>query len=83
MNGNSDIWLGSAAYSTAVYGTSPALAQCVGNGESKPGGPNPCAIPAFGDTKLTYLYGQLRFLQANTRDYSAWIGYLTLTYSLN
>jgi hypothetical protein len=119
VDGNNAIWLGSAAYSTAIYGTNPALAQCIGNGESKPGGSNPCEIPAFDDTKLTYLYGQLRyqftkkwtagatlgyedytiddaqtgnalnympasfFLQANTRDYSAWIGYLTLTYSMN
>ena len=116
IEGNNDIWLGSTAYSTAIYGTNPALAQCAGSGETKPGGSNPCAIAPFDDTKLTYVYGNVRyqfarhwragatvgyeeykiadsqtgntlnympasfFLQANNRDYSAWVGYLNLTY---
>ena len=75
-----------------------------------------CAIPAFDDTKLTYVMASLRykisklwtagfgigyedyeiqdaqtgntlnympasfFLQANNRDYQAWLGFLSLTY---
>ena len=89
----------------------PAAAQCVG------ARPDPCAIPEFDDTKLTYVWGSLQyqfakqwsagagvgyedyeikdaqtgntlnympasfFLQADNRDYKAWVGYVSLTYS--
>jgi len=112
IDGNNDISL-LQGYSTAIYGTNPALNSCTGAG----GGA--CSIPEFDDTKLTYVYGSVFyhfrkqwtasasvgyedytirdaqtgntlnympasfFLQANNRDYTAWVGYLNLTYSLN
>jgi hypothetical protein len=111
IDGNNDMTL-LPGYSTSIYGANPALQSCVG-------APGQCQIAAFDDTKLTYLYGQLRyqfakswsaaatlgwedytiddaqtgntlnympgsfFLQANNRDYQAWVGYVTLTYMLN
>jgi hypothetical protein len=99
-------------YSTAIYGSNPALQQCTGGG-----GGTPCEIAAFDDTQLTYLYGSVKykfakqwsagagvgwedytiddaqtenilnympasfFLQADNRDYQAWVGYVNLTYS--
>jgi hypothetical protein len=110
IDGNNDVTL-LPGYSTAIYGGNPALATCTS-------GPGQCQIAAFDDTKLTYIYGQIRhqfaknwaaaatlgweeykiddaqtentlnympasfFLQANNRDYAAWVGYLTLTYML-
>jgi hypothetical protein len=110
VDGNNDTVL-LPGFSTAIYGGNPALQSCVGQ-------PGECAIPAFDDTKLTYLYGAIRhqlakswsvaaflgfedyeiddaqtentlnympasfFLQANNRDYQAWFGFLTLTYTL-
>jgi hypothetical protein len=111
IDGNNDITL-QPGFSTAIYGTNPALNSCTSAGGA-------CSIPEFDDTKLTYVYGSLYyhfkkqwtasasvgyedytirdaqtgntlnympasfFLQANNRDYNAWVGYLNLTYSLN
>jgi Putative outer membrane beta-barrel porin, MtrB/PioB len=108
IDGNNDLSL-APGYSTAIYGTNPALKSCVDT-------PGPCAIPGFDDTKLAVVMASVRyrisklwsagagfghedyeiqdaqtgntlnympasfFLQANNRDYQAWVGYLNLTY---
>lgn len=108
IDGNNDVTL-LPGYSTSIY-TTAAIAQCVGS-------PGPCAIPDFDDTRLTSVWGSLRyqvakqwsagggvgyesyrirdsqtgntlnympasfFLQADNRDYKAWVGYVSLTYS--
>jgi len=110
IDGNNDVSL-RPGYSTAIYGTSPAVAQCTAPGTT------PCSIGAFDDTKLTSVWGSLKyklakqwgaaaglgyedytiddsqtgnnlnympasfFLQADNRDYQAWVGYVQLTYS--
>jgi hypothetical protein len=97
-------------FSTAIYGTNPALQQCTGAADT------PCAIPEFDDTTWTQVTATLRyrfakhwtaaagvgyedyeikdaqtgnavnympasfFLQANNRDYQAWVGGVSLTY---
>lgn len=109
INGNNAVTL-LPGYSTSIYGTNPALAQCVNNASG------PCSIPAFDDTTLTTVWGSLRyqfakqwsagvglgyedykikdaqtgntlnympasfFLQADNRDYQAWVGYVNLNY---
>ena len=108
IDGNNDVSL-LPAYSTAIYGSNPALRTCAGAAGD-------CAIPAFDDTKLIFVMASLRyrisklwsaglglgyedyeiqdaqtdntlnympasfFLQANNRDYQAWVGFLNLTY---
>jgi hypothetical protein len=111
VDGKNDVSL-PTGYSTSIYGTNPALQQCTAGNAA-----NPCAIPDFDDTKLTYVSGWLKrtlakhwsaavglsfedyeindsqtgnllnympasfFLQANNRNYQAWVGWLNLTYS--
>ena len=109
IDGNNAVTL-LPGYSTAIYGTNAALAQCLNAS-------GPCSIPEFDDTTLTSIWGSLRyqvakqwsagvgvgyedyqikdaqtgntlnympasfFLQADNRDYKAWVGYVSLTYS--
>jgi hypothetical protein len=108
MDGNNLVTL-LPGYSTSIYGSNPALQSCVNASGA-------CAIPAFDDTKLSFVMASLKyrisrlwsatvgvgyedyeiqdaqtgntlnympasfFLQANNRDYQAWIGYLALAY---
>jgi hypothetical protein len=67
INGNNDVTL-LQGYSTAIYGTSPLLTQCVGSS-------GPCAIPAFDDTTLTSVYGSLRYKFAKQWGAGAGVGY--------
>jgi hypothetical protein len=111
VDGNNDVSL-PTGFSTSIYGTNPALLQCTAGNAA-----NPCAIPEFDDTKLTYVSAWVKykvakhwsaavglsfedyevddsqtgnllnympasfFLQANNRNYQAWVGWLNLTYS--
>ncbi len=67
VDGNNDVSL-LPGYS-AIYGTSPLLRQCTTTGTT------PCSIGAFDDTKLTALWGSLKYQLAKQWTAAAGLGY--------
>jgi hypothetical protein len=67
IDGNNDLTL-TQGFSTAIYGTNPALQQCVGT-------PGPCGIPQFDDTKLAYALASVRYQFAKQWSAGAGVSY--------
>lgn len=68
IDGNNDVSL-LPTYSTSIYGTNPLLRQCTTTGTT------PCSIAAFDDTKLTAIWGSLKYQLAKQWTAAAGLGY--------